>query len=1264
VTLELENFKSYAGHHVIGPFYPFTCVIGPNGSGKSNLVDALLFVMGASAKEMRCSVMSELIHSSDRHDHQEHQQERDVGPANKASVSMLYEVDGGDQRFRFTRTVMHNSASVYSINGKDVSWKEYNTRLESLSILTHSKNYLVQQHEVRKLSLKKPRELTELFERVSGSGMLKKDYEDAKLAEDVAQAEFVVAMKRRKDGESEKDKIAVLKRQAAEYQSLTKEMDKVKVQEVLAKLWIIECDVRREKQELEQASAELQSLEQEEGTSKERRLELKKQRAKLQKEISKLEKELAQIVSQLVDKDPESVGIRESLVEHERSLKVYERNLQKYTDELRLQHQELQQLHEDLKNAQKDREAYLRSEVGASSSSGVDLENDMSPEIKARYEALKSEAYTKTLTMRQEQTTELRLVEKDEAALAFVKAKMTRFDNDIAGAEEVRAAAADQLREVEEKIANNAADLRRLDDAIRTSQLRRQQLTETVAAQKDELKILDEKINECRSAVRETQHAKQMREAMQYMQSAFRGVKGRLVDLLTVSISQYRPAIAALLGPNIDAIVVEDTKTARDCISYLREQRIGSSTFLPLESLRVKSTAERLRSLGGSSKLALDLVEYDPSVEKAVLFSLGSAVVCDTLEEARSIAFGPEGLGQSEGVKIATLDGSLIHKNGNISGGLAHVLDKSRKWDQAELGRLKNQKVELRRNLDDAERELRTVESATKASEDRYALDSVQKALLKEQTLIRKKLGDAIREIAAITSKKNEVGPEHDNLKSLVEQRHAAIAEKRTQIASVEDKLFKDISAAIGVRNIREYEASLLAKRVEREKRLHEFDNLIAKIENSIEFLNRHDHAKQAEKWKSLCEDCKKSIDDLQQRREELRATVNQLSEKKRITDEELEKLKARILEYDAQLRDTSSNDRMQQKEIGNLKKKCTAIEDRLALLRRERLGLVDKCRVEGVVIPKDSADEAVQRPMSDEDDDGSRRRRGGRQNANVRVAFQYSEPIESADGSSSCIVFSGLSSEFLAFENPRDRELHLTDLEKQLRVLVAKREELNPNSRAGEQLKVAETKLRQALREADEARDARHEAEQKFREIKKKRYTLFMSAYTPVQANIAEVYSLLTADDQFPTGGHALLSLENPEEPYLAGIKFTCTPPGKRNADDLSARSGGEQTVSALALLLAFHSFQPSPFFVFDEIDAALDSVNVSKVVSFMRRFTRHLSAAAASPSQLFAGTQCIVISHKEAFFHKADALVGVCRDESMDGSKVLTLDLTQLDA
>jgi structural maintenance of chromosome 1 len=138
-----------------------------------------------------------------------------------------------------------------------------------------------------------------------------------------------------------------------------------------------------------------------------------------------------------------------------------------------------------------------------------------------------------------------------------------------------------------------------------------------------------------------------------------------------------------------------------------------------------------------------------------------------------------------------------------------------------------------------------------------------------------------------------------------------------------------------------------------------------------------------------------------------------------------------------------------------------------------------------------------------------------------------------------------------------------------------------------------------------------------------------------------------MTKSSKHPLGGNAYLSLDDTEEPYNGGMKFNAMPPMKRFRD-MEQLSGGEKTVAALALLFAIHSYRPAPFFVMDEVDAALDNVNLRKVCNYISQRSK-------------TDFQCIVISLKDMFYERSESLVGICRDVGTNSSKTLTLDLTK---
>lgn len=238
------------------------------------------------------------------------------------------------------------------------------------------------------------------------------------------------------------------------------------------------------------------------------------------------------------------------------------------------------------------------------------------------------------------------------------------------------------------------------------------------------------------------------------------------------------------------------------------------------------------------------------------------------------------------------------------------------------------------------------------------------------------------------------------------------------------------------------------------------------------------------------------------------------------------------------------------------------------------------------------------------------------------------------------------LLSDNLDVEDERDFASINANFEDRISELLSEIERMQPNMRALEKYDEIQDRIATEEEELERIKRQSFEAASNFERVKTARYERFMEAFTHISGVIDATYKNLTKSSKHPLGGTAYLNLENTEEPYLSGMKYNAMPPMKRFRE-MEQLSGGEKTVAALALLFAIHNYRPSPFFVLDEVDAALDNVNVNKVSTYIAN----------------CDFQCVVISLKDAFYEKADALVGICKDTSLQRSQSLTVDLTRYD-
>ena len=239
-----------------------------------------------------------------------------------------------------------------------------------------------------------------------------------------------------------------------------------------------------------------------------------------------------------------------------------------------------------------------------------------------------------------------------------------------------------------------------------------------------------------------------------------------------------------------------------------------------------------------------------------------------------------------------------------------------------------------------------------------------------------------------------------------------------------------------------------------------------------------------------------------------------------------------------------------------------------------------------------------------------------------------------------------------------------LKTIDEQLTRVRAEMEAITPNMRAVERVGVIEGQLSGVTEQLDRARTNAQRARQDFENVAMERTQRFRVAFDFISAHIEPVYQELTRSEQYKNGGSASLALDNVDEPYLSGIRYQTMPPGK-SFRDLEALSGGEKSIAALALLFAIQRFRPAPFFVIDEVDAALDISNVNKVhklnIFGLLMLTTSFQLAAYVRAHATSDQQFIQITHKSDLFDKADALIGVYRAPEADHSTVLTLSLSE---
>uniref|UniRef100_A0A8B9HSA5 Structural maintenance of chromosomes protein n=1 Tax=Astyanax mexicanus TaxID=7994 RepID=A0A8B9HSA5_ASTMX len=1217
--IEIENFKSYKGRQIIGPFHKFTAIIGPNGSGKSNLMDAISFVLAEKTSNLRVKTLKDLIHGAP------------VGKpaANRAFVSMVYCEENADER-TFTRVII-GSSSEYRIDSKVVSLSDYSEELEKLGILIKARNFLVFQGAVESIAMKNPKERTALFEEISRSGELAQEYDRRKKEMVKAEEDTQFNYHRKKNIAAERKEAKQEKEEAERYQRLKDEVVRAHVQLQLFKLYHNEAEIEKLNKELSQRNREIEKDRKKMDHIEEELKEKKKELGRMMRDQQNVEKEIKEKDAELNQKRPLYIKAKENTSHKIKKLEAARKSLQNAQKMYKKRKADMDELDREQGAVETARQEFEERMEEEAQSQGQDLTLEEN-QVK-QYHRLKEEASKRAATLAQE----LEKFNRDQ------KADQDRLDLEERKKVETEAKIKQKIREIEE----NQKRIEKLEDYIATSrqsldEQRRmeEELTEEVELAKRrideinmELNQVMEQLGDARIDRQENSRQQRKAEIMESIKRLYPGsVYGRLIDLCQPTQKKYQIAVTKVLGKNMDAIIVDSEKTGRDCIQYIKEQRGEPETFLPLDYLEVKPTDEKLRELRGA-KLVIDVIRYEPPhIKKALQYACGNALVCENVEDARRIAFGGP-----YRHKTVALDGTLFQKSGVISGGASDLKAKARRWDEKAVDKLKDKKEKLTEELKEQmkakrkEAELRQVQSQAHGLQMR--LKYSQSDL--EQTKTRH-LSLNMQEKSKLESELANFGPRINDIRRIIQSRERDITALRDRMNLVEDEVFLEFCEEIGVRNIREFEEEKVKRQNEIAKKRLEFETQKTRLAIQLDY-EKNQLKEDQEKVMMWEQTVKKDENEIERLKKEEHRHMKIIDE----TMAQLQDLKNQHLTKKGEVNDKNREMEEIRKKLGShvthlelthLQKEVTAIETKLEQKRSDRHNLLQACKMQDVKLPLKSGtmDDISQGEGSSQVEESSSQKTSSSVHAKEAL-------IE--------IDYSNLNEDLKDALCDEEIKAEMNTLQQRLNEQQSILQRISaPNMKAMEKLESVRDKFQETSDEFEAARKRAKKAKQAFEQIKKERFDRFNTCFESVATNIDEIYKALSRN----SSAQAFLGPENPEEPYLDGINYNCVAPGKRfrPMDNLS---GGEKTVAALALLFAIHSYKPAPFFVLDEIDAALDNTNIGKVANYIK-------------DQSVQNFQAIVISLKEEFYTKADSLIGVYPEQGdCVISKVLTFELSQ---
>ena len=1177
-ALEIQGFKSFPDRTRITVGKGITAVVGPNGSGKSNISDAIRWVLGeTSAKQLRGGGKMENVIFGGT-------QQR--GAMGFASVSLV--VDNTDRRIdvdndevTIGRKYYRSGDSEYSVNGQNVRLKDiYELFLDTG--LGRDGYSVIGQGRIAEIVGAKSNERREIFE--EASGIAKYRYRKNEAERRLASAEENLVRLRDILGELE-ERVGPLEREskkAKQYLELAERrkglevtlwVDTVQkardtVREQQRKIEIAGADYARAGREIEAIDAETESTRAEIEHLITEADRCNAEIRAITEEIAGADSRIAVLENDIAHNDATIASLKEEIGQsglgreaiaaevrgHGEGIAACERQAAAYAARTG----ELEALLEELQNrsaASGERRGVVTGRLNAMAARITDLK------VAAAGAASSVEAAKKRLAAAESEGAANAALTRDleeqkaetDAFLQDAVERLTRLENIKGGLTlkvESRRGALAQADENEQKL-------------LRAIEAARQRIAM--------LKDLERNMDGFQSSVKAVMKAAANRR--------LRGVTGPVSTILSVKPG-YEVAIETALGFALQNIVVENETAAKATMAFLRDERAGRATFLPLDTVKPGSFNGRLPE---GAVLASSLVTYDEKYANIVSSLLGRIVVVDDINEASRTARALDYRN-----RVVTVDGQVVNAGGSFTGGSV-----SR---SAGLFSRKQEIDELKKKVEALEKQRDAAEEKTDRA--KAEVDALSAELTATESEAITAGGDKIRgevesgRIAAALSQARAAG---EMLSAERAQLAAQIAasEKAGADAAAEMEVLTRDSAALEeeLRAISGSDDTFLETRT---RLADELSDLKLKALAAQKDIESH---------RAAIAQLESRTDESDARARQLAANIETLTAQNAERAAQIETIRAAI---------AGSRNEIEKREEA----KAGAVRRRM-----EKEGGITQqtARVRKITDEREALGREIARLTEQKE------QKDAEYEQTVAKLWEEYE-----------LTLSAAQELCVPFESGAELRRQVSEVRGKIKALG------NVNVSAIEEYAEVSQRYEFLRAQVGDVETSKAELQKLIAGLSDEMRAMFSESFAAINRNFGRIFAELFG------GGTARLYLEDEADVLGSGISIEVAPPGKiiRN---LSALSGGEQALVAISIYFAIFGVNPAPFCVLDEIEAALDDVNVTRFAQYLRRISSE--------------TQFIVITHRRGTMEEADVLYGVTMQE--DGvSKVLKLDLEHVDA
>ena len=1169
--LEIQGFKSFPDKTKIAIGEGITGVVGPNGSGKSNISDSIRWVLGeTSSKQLRgTGKMEDVIFGGTQ----------SRGAMGFASVALTIDnsdhgLDMDADEVTIGRRYYRSGESEYSINGQNVRLKDVYELLLDTGI-GRDGYAIVGQGRIAEIVGAKSAERREIFE--EASGIAKYRYRKNEAERRLAAAEG--NLERLRDILSELERrVGPLKRDSEKAQQFLELSEKRKGLEIT--LWVdairrANDALRDQQRRYEAAQADYDRLSRQLDAFDEQSAALREEAQQLMLTVEQANTDIRTITEANAGSESE-IAVLKNESEHSR-FRIDEANT------------ELQRAGQGRESIEREA-ADHRAAIEALRTGMAALREELHAlEEKAAASGERRDVIDAAMARLQDTATaaKVRAASAQSAGqaaadrLTEARAQAEALQNAAAATEEERRRAERRFKDAEEAVTRNdnikaglklKLDSRRRQQADAAEALQKADREKSAAAQRIHiLEDLERNMDGYQQSVKSVMRAAGA--------GRLRGVIGPVAGILTVE-KGYETAIETALGFALQNIVVEDQGCARAAIGFLKDERAGRATFLPLDTVQGTRFTGRLT---GTAEVAADLVKTDPKYQHIIDNLLGRIIVVEDLAEASAVA---RSLGYRN--RIVTLDGQVINAGGSFTGGSTarSVGVFSRKQELDEL-RSRLTKLEARRA--EAEKEL----AARKAEVDNLSA-----------------------QLAGAEGEGMNAATEHVRAGLEVERLAKAAAQNEETARNIE----KEIAAQQAAVTQNE------AARAEAEKAQADADAEMAKYTAELAALGESTGSLTAERERITTELSDKqlqrladekdiglheaALQGLQSRTGEAEARARELQTVMEAAKAKIEANALKIAEMERTRGDNLQKIAAAEQTIRTANAARMEKEAAVEKLNRDNRALTDEReRMSGEMARLAERRTAAETELNDT-------------NSKLWEEYQLTE----GEARSHCVPFESLT----------ELRRSVAEVRSKIRGLG------NVNVGAIDEYKEVKERYDFLKAQVTDVEKAKSELTKMIAELCSEMEELFTTSFKQINTHFQQIFKELFG------GGHARLYLSDEANVLESGIEIEVSPPGKV-IKNLSALSGGEQALVAISIYFAILNVNPAPFCFLDEIEAALDDVNVARYAQYLRRMTDN--------------TQFIVITHRRGTMEAADVLYGVTMQE--DGvSKILRLDLDKVNA